>query len=175
MRSLNIDFLPSTRRQRLCLRTPVRWMGLVGVGLCLWAGYRIDEIQTTNSRLRAQASQMAAARAMRETANRPPALPPEVQLRAVNQAIGRLNVPWGDFFGALQGASTPHVALLAIEPEASTLTLKGMAEAATPEAMIQYIEALKQGKFFKTVTLSHHEINTADPNAPIRFRFDATW
>jgi Tfp pilus assembly protein PilN len=113
--------------------------------------------------------------AARETAHRPASPPPEAQLRAVNQAVGRMNVPWGNFFEALQGVSAPHVALLAIEPEASTLTLKGVAEAATPDAMIQYLEALKHTGFFKTVTLSHHEINMADPNAPIRFKFDATW
>lgn len=175
MKSINIDFSKSIRRHPIRARAPARWMGLIGVGLCLWASVRIDEVQTSTWRIRARENRLEAVLAARETANRPPPPPPEVQLRAVNQAIGRLNVPWGNFFEALRSASTPHVALLAIEPEASTLTLKSVAEAATPEAMIDYLDALKRGGFFKTVTLTHHEINRTDPNVPIRFNFDATW
>lgn len=175
MRRLNIDFADSVGRQGPRLRSWALAIALSGLGLCLWAGVRMDGVRTVTERIRARESRLESTLTTREASNRPRPPPSELQVRAVNQGIGRLNVPWGDFFEALQGVATPHVALLAIEPEAATHTMKGMAEAAGAEEMVQYLEDLRQSGFFKSVALTHHEINTSDPNAPIRFRFDATW
>lgn len=175
MMRLNVDFSPSVGQPQRRLRSLALALGLIGLGLCLWAGIQIDEVLSMTAEVRSRESHLETVRATRESENRPPPPPPEAQVRAVNQGIGRLNVPWGDFFEALQSVATPHVTLLAIEPEAATFTMKGTGEAAGPEGMVQYIEDLRQNGFFRSVVLTHHEINASDTNMPIRFRFDATW
>ena len=49
------------------------------------------------------------------------------------------------------------------------------AEARSSDAMIAYLEALKEQELFTGVALTRHEINELDPNKPIRFQLEAEW
>lgn len=100
---------------------------------------------------------------------------PEAQANAVNRAIAQLNLPWRDVFDAIETATPESVALLTLDPDAKKRLLKATAEAKTSDAMIAYIEQLKQEPFFDLVVLTRHEVNEQDPNRPIRFQFDAHW
>lgn len=98
-----------------------------------------------------------------------------VQAVAVNAAIGQLNLPWSEVLDAVEDASGPRVALVELTPDARRKMLRGVAEAATSDAMIAYIERLKAQALFTSVLLVKHEINEQDKNKPVRFQFEALW
>ena len=97
------------------------------------------------------------------------------QASAVNAAVSQLNLPWRDVLDAIDAATPSTIALLSIEPDARKRLVRGSAEAKNSEAMIAYVESLKKQGYFSDVTLSRHEINEQDPNAPLRFQFEAQW
>ena len=175
MKPLNIEFSTSISRRRLRLRPWTLGASLVGLCLCSWAILKIVQIRQGIEAVQAKANVVEAALVARRAGNRPPPPPSEAQVRAVNRAIHRLNLPWWQLFAALQRAADPKVALLTLEPDASTFKLSAEAEAVGPTAMLDYLEMLKHDDFLKAVTLTHHEVNATDPNRPVRFRFEVTW
>ncbi|HTD05059.1 PilN domain-containing protein [Undibacterium sp.] len=100
---------------------------------------------------------------------------PEAQALAVNAAVQQLNLPWRDVLNAIEAATPKSIALISLEPDAKAATLRGHAEAKTPDDMIAYIEQLKKEEFFIQVQLLKHEIVEQDPNRPYRFQFEVLW
>ncbi len=93
--------------------------------------------------------------------------------RAINDAIRRLNLPWEDILVALNRSASPHVALLALEPETSSSVIKLQAEAKSFEAMLDYQRQLEA--LFPEVVLTRHEVLLKEPGAPVRFTVQARW
>ena len=178
MTPLRIDVAtPSLRRTLFLLHPASLACALLGVLLC--ASVALAAIRLADAR-RLHAAQV---RQLEASQVRPPvraaALPaPRVsaaQAAAVNGAVLRLNLPWHELQAAI-GAATPHsVALLALEPDARKRLLVISAEARTSDAMIGYLNALKQQRVFSSVLLTHHEINEQDDNKPLRFQIQAQW
>ncbi|MES2016632.1 MAG: hypothetical protein V4484_09055 [Pseudomonadota bacterium] len=178
MKRLQIDFsVPSV--QRTLHRTSTgAWM-LAAVALlaclaCAVLGWRLLAQQRQN------AAQLAAAQTRAKTpltvAVAAPVAPiSEQQQAAVNSAIMQLNLPWRALHDAIGAATPPGIALLALEPDARRRSIKVTAETRNSDAMIAYIEALKEQELFTAVSLTRHEINELDPNRPIRFQLDAEW
>lgn len=126
--------------------------------------------------LREQARAQARVEAAVPRARAPARAPvPEAQASAVNAAVRQLNLPWRALHDAVQSATPAGIALLALEPDAKTRTLRITAEAKNSDDMIGYIEALRQQDWFGSVDLVRHEIEEQDPNRPIRFQIDAGW
>lgn len=175
MRPLNIEFSTSMARRRARLRPWALGVALIGVYLCSRAIVQTDQIRHEIEAIQVRTNAVDTAVVARLAANHPPPPPSEAQVRAVNRAVHRLNLPWWHLFAALQRAANPKVALIALEPDASTSTLRAEAEAAEPPAMLEYLETLRHDDFFKTIALTHHEVNVTDPNRPMRFRFEVTW
>lgn len=94
---------------------------------------------------------------------------------SINQAIGQMNLPWGELFGIFESQQNPNLALLALEPDGRMQTLKVLAEAKAPEDMADFFETLLAEKRFSRVLLTKHETNDQDPNRPIRFVLIANW
>jgi len=175
MSPLNIEFSPSTIRRGLSLRPWALCLALSGAALGSWAVTKAERIQQQIEVIQTRANVLEASTSAHVAAHRPPPASPEAQVQAVNRAIRRLNLPWWDLFASLQRSATPKVALLVLEPDASTFTLKGEAEAADPGAMLTYVETLRHDRFFTAVILTHHEVDATDPNTPLRFKFEAAW
>lgn len=175
MRPMTIEFSSSMVRWSRRLRPWAICLAVFGVALGSWAVTKVERIQQQITAIQARTNALDTATSSHREAHRPLPAPPDAQVQAVNRAIRRLNLPWWALFASLQRSTTPKVALLALEPDASTSTLKGEAEAADPTAMLNYIETLRHDSFFSTVTLTHHEVDTNDPNTPLRFKFEAAW
>ncbi len=178
MKPMNIDFAPASWQRSLAQIHPLSWVLLVlALIFGLFVLMKAQNIFLQQEEYQ-QELQNKQARLLRR-APPPPPVPrratPEPQVRAVNQAILQLNLPWRDLLNALEDGTPKTIALISIEPDAKKQILKGVAEAADSEAMLDYIRQLKQQKFFDQVTLSKHEINEQDPNKPLRFQFEARW
>ncbi|MFL6671885.1 MAG: PilN domain-containing protein [Massilia sp.] len=178
MKRVRIDFAPAGLRRTL-FRTPRAAWGPAAAGMVLCtlaatAGWRY---------LQQQQAYQAQVAALEARANAPAAAPvvlrepavPEAQASAVNAAILQLNLPWRALRDAVQAATPPAVALLALEPESRKRTLRITAETASSDEMIGYVERLQRQEWFTSVTLARHEINDQDPNHPIRFQVEAQW
>jgi Tfp pilus assembly protein PilN len=178
MKALRIDFSSPGLGRTLHRTSNFSWLlAAVAVLLCLAAAI-------LGMRLMAQQREDAARLdALRSRVNVVPvvvAATPvtpisELQASAVNSAVLQLNLPWRSLHDAIAAATPPEIALLALEPDARHRSIKITAETKTSDAMIAYIESLKEQELFTAVTLTRHEINELDQNRPIRFQLDAEW
>jgi Tfp pilus assembly protein PilN len=179
MKKVHIDFAPPSLR-RAWYRTPrgtwsllVVALGLAGPLASSIAQYR--SLQRTEAQRTAQAAQARARAATRAPVAAPARVVPPAQAGAVNASVQQLNVPWRGLHDAVQAATPPTIALLALEPDARKSSVRITAEAKNSDDMIAYVEALQHIDWFTTVLLARHEINEQDPNRPIRFQVDAQW
>lgn len=178
MKPIRIDFAPASAARTL-RRTSMRTWLLATTGL-LVAGYGAatamallegrasaqQEIQTLEAKRTQRAAQRPVPKKTTIT---------DAQAAAVNGAVAQLNLPWRSVLDAIEEATPPTIALLAVEPDAKKSLVKGLAEAKSSDAMIGYIEQLKQQAFFNAIVLTKHETNEQDPNRPLRFQFEAQW
>lgn len=179
MTRLDIDFAPPGLRRSVHRVPAWAWLaGSAGVILCVtaaWSGsaaierQQLRSAQLQRAQLRVTASQQAQVPVART-------LIAPAQAAAVNAAIRQLNLPWQALQDALATATPPVIALLALEPDAGKRILKITAESRNSDAMIDYIEQLKQQEIFGDgVQLISHEINQFDPHKPLRFQLEAHW
>ncbi|OGB21139.1 MAG: hypothetical protein A3I66_10125 [Burkholderiales bacterium RIFCSPLOWO2_02_FULL_57_36] len=178
MKTIHIDFAPHSVTRIMVQTRPATWLiGFIGVVLCIVVSF--NAVSLTREKNSRQAElQLLNVKLTQRVSSTPSIIPisiSELQGTAVNGAINQLNLPWRDVLDAIEAATPPAIALLALEPDAKKHLLKGMAEAKTSDDMIAYIESLKQQAFFASVALTKHEINAQDPNQPLRFQFEAHW
>lgn len=178
MKPLRINFAQASFRRVVVSIPAAAWL-LMCIGLLMFAGaaVRTYDLMRQREALRAELLKVEAKLAKRQAQKREPKkfTLSEAQATAVNSAIAQLNLPWRDVFDAIESATPENIALLTLDPDAKKRLLRVTAETKTSEAMIAYIEQLKQQSFFDLVVLTRHEINEQDPNRPIRFQFDARW
>jgi len=178
MSRLRIDFAPASLQRTVYRTGNLAWL-LLAAGLLLALAAGILGMRL----LAQQRADRDLLNAERTRANVPLVVPvavrvapiSDLQAAAVNGAILQLNLPWRALHDAVGAATPPGIALLALEPDPRRRSIKITAETKTSDAMIAYIEALKEQELFTGVTLTRHEINELDPNKPIRFQLEAEW
>lgn len=179
MRRVRIDFAPRSLRRTL-LRTPPRSAGFLFVvaSLCFATVITFSRYQEEQAELEAlQAALAARGEGARPAPVAPPPRPAlsDTQVRAVNEAVMQLNLPWRDLADALRSATPDNVALLALEPDARRRTLRITAEARSSDDMLAYLARMQEQDPFGAVVLTRHEIAEQDPNRPLRFQLTAQW
>jgi hypothetical protein len=100
---------------------------------------------------------------------------PPPQVRAINAAIDRLNLPWAELFAVLETSKPDNVALLAVEPDGKKRTVVIIAESRSPDHMLRFVERLRQQPFFRDAFLTRHELRDVDPSNPYRFSLEIRW
>lgn len=178
MKALRIDFAAHSPARTFAHTSALTWSLMTLALLALpVAGFNAQQLLQRHQVQ--QAALQTALRLQQQRALPPPqkklAALPAPQLAAINHAVDQLNLPWRDLFDAIESATPPQIALLALEPDARKHLLKGLAEARDSDAMIAYIDSLQQQPFFNEVTLTRHEINEQDSRKPLRFQFEAQW
>lgn len=175
MKPLHINFAPASMHRTLHA-TPAGWwlLALVGLLLCVSAGIAIAKLSTQQRTLQAQQRLQEQRRAAAPAQAARPAIAQE-QASAVNAAIMRLNLPWRDLHEAVEQGTPSTIALLSLDPDPQARTLRIMAEARNSDAMLAYVEQLKQQPFFVSAVLVKHEFNEQDPNQVLRFQVDVQW
>jgi Tfp pilus assembly protein PilN len=183
MKPLAIDFAPPSLARSWYRLGPRGW-GLLALGVLLCGGAAVigaqmlarqQALDAQLATVRASMNVPASAAAASAAKAAPPVAVGAAQAGAVNSAILQLNLPWPALRDAVQAATPPGVALLALEPDARRRNLKITAETRDADSMIAYVEQLKRQELFADVVLLRHEINETDPNRPLRFQVDAAW
>ncbi|PHV11009.1 hypothetical protein [Chitinimonas sp. BJB300] len=101
-----------------------------------------------------------------------PKLPP-AQIKAINDAVHQLNLPWVDWFAAFEQATQPGVSLLSIVPNAQSRAVNASAECDDVQTMLTYIEALRASRFFTDVQLRKHRSDESAVDGRVQFDFVA--
>jgi hypothetical protein len=178
MKRLHIDLAPFSWRRALHRTRPVvRVLALAALLSCAFSGYRaygllanLDSLEREAARLAARAERSARGAATRASA------PIDVkQAAAVNAAVARLNLPWGEMLDAVEAATPAPIALLSITPEPARALLKLEAECGDSKDMIDYLKQLEQQPVFERVTLVRHERTKDGMDGVIRFQIEAQW
>ena len=94
---------------------------------------------------------------------------------AARDTVARLALPWSKLFAALEAAGSDQVALLAIEPDTKTGTVKISGDSKDYLAALTYVLNLSQNDALSHVQLVRHEVKQNDPQHPIAFSISAAW
>lgn len=164
MRALDLNLLPSRR-----IPLAVWLMLLVGVVLSAEGLLRVAELRgeidaTTLHPVRSRGA---------VTARLEPALARE--LRAADQAVQQLSLPWEELFASIESATYERVALLAIQPDPLKRELSITGEALDYLALLTYVARLGEPGMLTDVHLVRHEMREDASLRPLQFTVAARW
>jgi len=165
------------------IRQPLRYKGwrlgllVTGVlltGVAVWQGWQyhvnMEGVQHRIEQVNATVQPLVRTRSASEQR----AL--DIKVRAINEAIGQLNLPITSLLRAIQPPRDVRVVLLGMDVAGRNMgVLKISAEARTGQEMATYVAYLSDKRIFDTVYLTKHEIAEHDPEQPFRFTLEATW
>jgi hypothetical protein len=97
------------------------------------------------------------------------------ELALARDTVERLGLPWTKLFAALEAAASDQVALLAIEPDTKTGTVKISGDSKDYLAALGYVLNLSQAEALSNVQLVRHEVKQNDPQRPVAFSISAAW
>jgi Tfp pilus assembly protein PilN len=96
------------------------------------------------------------------------------ELAAARETVQRLSMPWDKLFGALESAASDQVALLAIEPDPKTGTVKISGDSKDYLAVLTYVLNLSRAEALSGVQLARHELKN-DAQQTVGFSVSASW
>ena len=173
MRAPEIEFAPRPLSRRMLvalLLLAASACGAVAISQSLGAARELERIE---GKIRSTADAAERRRSAAPAASGP-ALP-QAKVNAINSAIARLNVPWGELFAAFETHKPKDVALLALLPDARKRSLVVQAEAPTPRAMVEFVELLRTVELFEESFLLKHERREQENGQPYRFAIEVRW
>jgi hypothetical protein len=107
---------------------------------------------------------------------RPVAAPASAEEVALaRDTVERLALPWSKLFAALEAAANDQVALLAIEPDTKSGTVKISGDSKDYLAALGYVLNLSKADALSHVQLVRHEVKQNDPQRPVAFSITAAW
>ena len=164
MQRIELDFI------RRAPRSP--WAGRVLLAVAL--GLAGDMAFSYVSLLRTvKQNESIVARAQPRKQVAAPASAEEVAL--ARDTVERLALPWPKLFAALEAAASDQVALLAIEPDTKSGTVKISGDSKDYLAALGYVLNLSQADTLSHVQLVRHEVRQNDPQRPVSFSISAAW
>ena len=167
VRRLELDYIAPPHRPA--------WPGMLLLAVAIAASALVAEryrdVRQELGRLDAQAGLvLPGGRAAR-------ALPKErldEQAKNAEAVVRQLTLPWGSLIGAIEQAATRDVAILQLQPDAETRSVKLTAEARTREAMFDYLRRLESSRGLAQVHVVSHQVSRDDPRHPIQFSLQAS-
>lgn len=179
MKTLRIDFAaPTLRRGLHGVGRGVLLAAFVGLLACIagvvqWRALSLQRLADESSMRTLLAQRERSASLAQRALPPPPPAPTPGQVDAVNAAVIQLNLPWRALLEAVEAATPPTVALLALEPDGKRRSVKVMAEVRTSTEMLDFVTQLKRQELFDEVVLTRHETNEQDAVRPLRFQVEA--
>lgn len=99
----------------------------------------------------------------------------QTEVRAANEVLQQLALPWSPLFSALESTGDKQIALLSIQPDAGKRMVRISGEAKDFDALLAYMARIEQSKILRQVYLNSHEVRAQDAEKPVRFALTATW
>jgi Tfp pilus assembly protein PilN len=164
------------RRVELDYLAPVRaplWPGLVVLVLSLAvAGELVLRYRDTQAEL----ARLQLADKLISPERRLPTIPKErleAEAKSAEAVVRELALPWAGLIQAIEQAGTRDVALLQLQPDAETRSVRLTAEARSREAMFDYLRRLSAAHTLSEVHVISHQVQRDDPQRPIQFSVQA--
>lgn len=175
MRALSLDYRRSKAQAQ-------HWVGMLLLVLVIAGAVQMERYYRQLSEQGAQLEALAAKIEHKLHPSRSVVAPSAAEsqqtgaeIKAANEVLLQLNLPWNEMFAAVEGANNDDMALLGIEPDVKKGLVRVSGEAKNSAAMFKYIRLLQGSKPISTLYLKHHQIKERDPEKPIRFTLDASW
>ncbi len=97
------------------------------------------------------------------------------EVKQAREVISWLNLPWEPVFDSLEMAASKDVALLSLQPNAISRSIRISGEAKDLQGLVEYVEALEREPAFKTVHLVNYRVRQDHPQRPVIFLIALTW
>ncbi len=95
--------------------------------------------------------------------------------KAIEVVAAQLSLPWDAMLRAVETGSDPTVALLSVEAQGQTRTVRISGEAKSMSDVAAYVRRLRASPLLASVFLNGHEEKQAGAVTVIRFTLDAKW
>lgn len=97
------------------------------------------------------------------------------EVAQANAVLDQINLPWEALFDSIEHAATDEIALLSLQPNVSSRTLRISGEARNMSELLDFVEALERETVFENVHLINYRIKQDNPHRPIVFLLTAVW
>lgn len=97
------------------------------------------------------------------------------EITQANAILDQINLPWETLFDAIEHAATEEIALLSLQPNVASRTLRLSGEAKSMSELLDFVEALERELIFENVHLLNYKVKQDNPHRPIIFLLTAAW
>lgn len=97
------------------------------------------------------------------------------EVAQANTVLDQINLPWEALFDSIEHAATDEIALLSLQPNVSSRTLRISGEARNMSELLDFVESLERETVFENVHLINYRIKQDNPHRPITFLLTAAW
>jgi Tfp pilus assembly protein PilN len=163
MQRLDLDFCRTRRGSP--------WLGRLLLGVAVFC---IADAGWSYQSARQALKENEARLAKRSPVSRAPKASPQ-EVAAARETVQRLSLPWDELFMALESAANERVALVSIEPDVRSGTVKISGDGKDYLAALTYVANLSRTEGLEGVQLVRHEHKANDPNGPVSFAVSAAW
>lgn len=167
MKPVDLDYIARRRRPA--------WLGLLLLVLSLAiAGelaLRYRDVQLELARLETQSGLISPER---RTQRAVPKERIDEETKGAEAVVRQLTLPWGALIRTIEQAATRDVAILQLQPDAESRTLRITAEARHRDAMFEYLRRLGAARNLAEVHIVSHQVQREDPQRPIQFSVQAS-
>lgn len=158
--------------------TPRVGAALLAVAVLASAGLAM-RAWTVHSEVSALGERIADARDGGRGAPRRAVLQPSAEtteeMRRAQLLVKRLGASWSELFDAVESSAGGQVALLSIQPDAQSGSVRISAEAKDIASAMAFAERLSAEGKLAGVHLTEHEVRRQDPQRPVRVNLVAHW
>lgn len=97
------------------------------------------------------------------------------EVAQANGVLDQLNLPWEELFDSIEQAATGDIALLSLQPNFASRSLRLNGEAKSMTELLDFVEALERERVFENVHLLNYKIKQDNPHRPVTFLLQAEW
>lgn len=169
MQALNLNFMAHRR-----LGSPLGLL-VLAAGMVAVSVVAIDyiEVRAELERVQLRQTRQTKPDAPRQRTSASPATLDDA--KAMARVSSQLRLPWDAVLREMELRVDPAVAILSVEGQGQTRTLRITGEAKTMADVGAYVNQLRQSSLIDTAYLSGHEEKQAGAVKVIRFSLDAVW